>query len=132
MNYWNAFWVGGTICAVCQIFIDRTKLTPARILVALVVTGVFLEAVGIAAVLWVLFDWFMYPKRAVNVPVQVPLSGDAEELEPLLRRLAGLTVVLLDEGLSDEGRRKAEQAARRDPNITLKKRGETHGGTQYH
>ena len=27
----------------------------------------FLEAVGIAAVLWVLFDWFMYPKRAVNV-----------------------------------------------------------------
>ena len=47
MNYWNAFWVGGTICAVCQIFIDRTKLTPARILVALVVTGVFLEAVGI-------------------------------------------------------------------------------------
>ena len=40
MNYWNAFWVGGTICAVCQIFIDRTKLTP-------VVTGVFLEAVGI-------------------------------------------------------------------------------------
>ena len=49
MNYWNAFWVGGTICAVCQIFIDRTKLTPARILVALVVAGVFLEAVGIAA-----------------------------------------------------------------------------------
>ena len=92
----------------------------------------FLEAVGIAAVLWVLFDWFMYPKRAVNVPIQVPLSGGAEELEPLLRRLAGLTVVLLDVGLSDEGRRKAEQAARRDPNITLKKRGETHGGTQYH
>ena len=47
MNYWNAFWVGGTICAIYQIFIDRTKLTPARILVALVVTGVFLEAVGI-------------------------------------------------------------------------------------
>ena len=92
----------------------------------------FLEAIGIATVLWVLFDGFMYPKRPVNVPVFVPLSGDAEGLEPLLRRLAGLTVVLLDEGLSDEGRRKAEQAARRDPNITLKKRGETHGGTQYH
>ena len=54
----------------------------------------FLEAVGIAAVLWVLFDWFMYPKRAVNVPVQVPLSGDAEELEPLLRR-GGLMFVFL-------------------------------------
>ena len=28
----------------------------------------FLEAVGIAAILWVLFDWFMYPKKAGNVP----------------------------------------------------------------
>ena len=55
----------------------------------------FLEAIGIAAVLWVLFDWFMYPQRAVNVPILVPLSGDAEGLEPLLRRLEGLTVVLL-------------------------------------
>ena len=50
----------------------------------------------------------------------------------LLRRLEGLSVVLVDEGLSDEGRTQAEQAARRDPNITLKKRGETHGGTRYH
>ena len=33
----------------------------------------FLEAIGIAAVLWVLFDWFMYPKRAVNVPRSGPL-----------------------------------------------------------
>lgn len=47
MNYWNAFWVGGAICAICQIFIDRTKLTPARILVSLVVLGVFLQAVGV-------------------------------------------------------------------------------------
>ena len=92
----------------------------------------FLEAVGIAAVLWVLFDWVLRPKRDGGTAVFVPLTGDAVGLEPLLRRLAGLTVVLLDEGLSDEGRRKAEQAARRDPNITLKKRGETHGGTQYH
>ena len=92
----------------------------------------FLEAIGIATVLWVFFDGLLRPKRAANMPVVLSLSGDAAELEPLLRRLAGLTVVLLDEGLSDEGRRKAEQAARRDPNITLKKRGETHGGTQYH
>ena len=47
MNYWNAFWVGGAICAICQIFIDRTKLTPARILVSLVELGVFLQAVGV-------------------------------------------------------------------------------------
>ena len=37
MNYLNAFWVGGLICALCQVLIDKTKLTPARILVSLVV-----------------------------------------------------------------------------------------------
>ena len=66
----------------------------------------FLEAVGIAAILWVLFDWFMYPKRAGNVPVLLSISGDAGELEHLLRRLDGLTVILRDEGLADEGLRR--------------------------
>ncbi len=47
MEYINAFWVGGAICAICQVFIDKTKLTPARILVSLVVIGVFLQAIGI-------------------------------------------------------------------------------------
>ena len=47
MEYVNAFWVGGAICAVCQVFIDKTKLTPARILVSLVVIGVFLQAIGV-------------------------------------------------------------------------------------
>ena len=47
MEYINAFWVGGAICAVCQVFIDKTKLTPARILISLVVIGVFLQAIGI-------------------------------------------------------------------------------------
>lgn len=92
----------------------------------------FLEAVGIAAVLWVLFDWVLRPKRDGGTAVFVPLTGDAAELDRLLRRLEGLNVVLVDEGLSDEGRTRAEQAVRRDPNITLKKRGETHGGTRYH
>ncbi len=41
--------VGGAICAICQIFIDLTKLTPARILVSLVVLGVVLSAVGLYA-----------------------------------------------------------------------------------
>ena len=47
MEYINAFWVGGAICAACQVFIDKTRLTPARILVSLVVIGVFLQAIGI-------------------------------------------------------------------------------------
>ena len=42
-----AFAVGGAICAAVQLLIDLTKLTPARILVLLVVSGVFLGAVGL-------------------------------------------------------------------------------------
>lgn len=44
-----AFLFGGFLCAVAQILIDRTKLTPARILVSYVVSGVILTAVGIYA-----------------------------------------------------------------------------------
>ncbi len=47
MSYINAFLVGGAICAVGQILIDKTKLTPARILVLFVVSGVLLTALGI-------------------------------------------------------------------------------------
>lgn len=47
MSYISAFLVGGVICAIGQILIDKTKLTPARILVLYVVTGVFLTAFGI-------------------------------------------------------------------------------------
>lgn len=47
MEYLKAFWVGGLFCLVGQILIDRTKLTPARILVSYVVAGVFLSAVGL-------------------------------------------------------------------------------------
>lgn len=43
----KSFLIGGTICAIVQIFIDKTTLTPARILVALVTLGVILGAVGI-------------------------------------------------------------------------------------
>ena len=44
MEYLKAFAVGGTICLVGQLLIDRTKLTPARILVGFVVAGVVLTA----------------------------------------------------------------------------------------
>ncbi len=47
MDYLIAFLVGGTLCAVGQILIDRTKLTPARILVSYVVLGVLLSAIGL-------------------------------------------------------------------------------------
>ena len=43
----KAFLVGGILCAVGQILIDKTKLTPARILTAYVVIGVILGAVGV-------------------------------------------------------------------------------------
>ena len=47
MDYLKAFLVGGLLCLVGQLLIDKTKLTPARILVAYVVGGVILSAVGI-------------------------------------------------------------------------------------
>ena len=47
MDYVWAFLVGGTLCVIGQLLIDLTKLTPARILVAYVVAGVFLTAVGL-------------------------------------------------------------------------------------
>ena len=47
MEYLKAFLVGGLLCLVGQVLIDKTKLTPARILVSYVVAGVFLGAIGI-------------------------------------------------------------------------------------
>lgn len=42
MDYLNAFWIGGFICAVVQILLDRTKLMPGRIMVLLVCAGAVL------------------------------------------------------------------------------------------
>ena len=47
MDYLKAFLFGGLLCVIGQILIDKTKLTPARILVSYVVIGVFLGAIGI-------------------------------------------------------------------------------------
>ena len=49
MEFLKAFVIGGAFCAVGQLLIDKTKLTPARILVSFVVTGVLLSAVGLYA-----------------------------------------------------------------------------------
>lgn len=47
MDYLNAFLCGGILCAIGQILIDKTQLTPARILTGYVVAGVLLGAVGV-------------------------------------------------------------------------------------
>ena len=47
MDYVRAFLVGGALCLIGQILIDKTKLTPARILVSYVVAGVVLGGMGI-------------------------------------------------------------------------------------
>lgn len=47
MDYLKAFLCGGILCAIGQILIDRTQLTPARILTGYVVSGVLLSAVGL-------------------------------------------------------------------------------------
>ena len=65
MDYVNAFLCGGLLCAVGQIIIDKTNLTPARILVGYVVTGVLLQAVGLYQYL---VDW-------AGAGATVPLTG---------------------------------------------------------
>ncbi len=47
MEYAKAFLIGGGLCLIGQILIDKTKLTPARILVSYVVIGVILGGVGV-------------------------------------------------------------------------------------
>ena len=47
MQLINCFWVGGLICVIAQILIDKTKLTPARIMVLYVVSGAALTLLGI-------------------------------------------------------------------------------------
>ena len=61
----KAFLVGGCFCAVGQLFIDRTKLTPARILVLYVVSGVVLGGLGI----------YKYIAQFGGAGATVPLTG---------------------------------------------------------
>lgn len=60
-----SFLIGGFICLLIQLLIDLTKLTPARILVLLVATGVFLQGVGIYPILF----------KLGGAGVSVPLLG---------------------------------------------------------
>ena len=47
MEYVHAFWIGGLICALVQILLDRTKLMPGRVMVLLVCSGAVLGALRI-------------------------------------------------------------------------------------
>ncbi len=47
MQLINSFWVGGLICVIAQILIDKTKITPAKIMVLYVVSGAFLTLLGV-------------------------------------------------------------------------------------
>ena len=65
MEYVNAFLCGGILCAIGQLLIDKTKLTPARILVTYVVAGVVLGGLGVYGYLE---DW-------AGAGATVPLTG---------------------------------------------------------
>ena len=65
MEYLKAFLVGGILCIIGQILIDKTKLTPARILTTYVVAGVILGGIGIYQPL---VDW-------AGSGATVPLTG---------------------------------------------------------
>lgn len=49
MDYINAFWVGGLICALVQILLEKTKLLPGRVMVLLVCTGAVISFFGLYA-----------------------------------------------------------------------------------
>ena len=65
MDYLKAFVIGGLLCAIGQILIDKTKLTPARILVIFVTTGAVLGGLGI----------YQYLVDFAGAGATVPLTG---------------------------------------------------------
>ncbi len=65
MEYGKAFLIGGIICAIGQVLIDYTKLSPARILVLFVVLGVVLSGIG----------WYQPLVDFAGAGATVPLSG---------------------------------------------------------
>ena len=78
LSFLKAFAVGGAICAVGQIIMDLTKLTPGRILVCFVVAGVVLGAVGIYAPL----------AKWAGAGATVPLTGFGNTLAKGVREAA--------------------------------------------
>ena len=79
MEYLKAFLCGGMLCAIGQILIDKTKLTPARILTGYVVAGVILSAVGVYAPL---AEWG-------GAGATVPLTGFGHSLAKGVAKAVG-------------------------------------------
>ena len=65
MDYVNAFWVGGAICALAQILMEKTKMMPGRIMVLLVVLGAFIR----------FFGWYEPFAEFAGAGASVPLLG---------------------------------------------------------
>ena len=76
LPYLKCFLVGGAFCAVGQILIDKTRLTPARILTAYVVAGVILGALGVYQPL---IDW-------AGAGASIPLTGFGNAIAKGMRR----------------------------------------------
>ena len=105
MDYLRAFLCGGILCAVGQILIDKTPLTPARILTGYVVAGVLLTAVGIYMNFWFpgLPQWLsalvcLASITALNL-VNVKAYGEAEFWMALIKIAAIVSMILLGLGL---------------------------------
>ena len=79
MDYLNAFLCGGILCAIGQILIDKTQLTPARILTGYVVAGVLLSALGLYQPL---ADWG-------GAGATVPLTGFGHLLAKGVKKAVG-------------------------------------------
>ena len=79
MEYLNAFLCGGALCAIGQILIDKTKLTPARILTGYVVAGVLLSAIGLYEPL---VEWG-------GAGATVPLTGFGHTLAKGVKKAVG-------------------------------------------
>ena len=85
MEYLNAFLCGGLLCAVGQIILDKTSLTPARILTGYVVAGVLLQAVGVYQYI---VDWG-------GAGATVPLTGFGHALAGLTATSGGIAAAVV-------------------------------------
>ena len=65
MDYFNAFWVGGLICALSQILMEKTKMLPGRIMVLLVCLGAVISV----------FGWYEPFVEFAGAGASVPLLG---------------------------------------------------------
>jgi stage V sporulation protein AE len=90
MEFLKAFIIGGCFCLIGQILIDKTKLTPARILVSYVVVGVFLSGIG----------FYEYLAEFAGAGATVPLTGFGHAIARGVREAIqeqGLTLTLAEQ-----------------------------------